>query len=194
MPKTLKALTKGQIPRTVDSLDDLRANIYKWKTLRKIGKKGSPAVFTVCVVGELIEAWQDAEHDETMDEEAFGGWLYILECYPELFPHISKALTEVGLYELEREFQGIPALLPEIKNLEDICFDEVLDFLKDPELDPYDDRLQPYNSEQRVQISKSFAQILNRLDALSQPIWSEEGPREGWDSLLRYIESVYHTE
>jgi len=190
--KTLYDLTKGQMPRTVDDLDELRARIQKWNKPSKIKKKGSAAVFTVYVSGELIEGWQLGEEpDEEWDG---GGWLYILEHYPEIFPHISDTLHELGLHEVRAEFEGIATLFPLLAEFNELDLVDGIDFLKDSVTEIYDARLRRYSQEARVQFSAAFSKIVERLDHLSKQIWAETKAQEGWEGLFRYIEQIYDRE
>ena len=188
MAKTLRMLTNGQVPDCIDCLDNLRMTILKWRTLEKIKRKGSPAVFVVCVGSELIEGWQDgAEADEWQGS----GWLYLLECYPDLFPYITDTLQALGLQEMRAEFQGLFTLLPELASFQEKSLDDAIDFLKDSNYEAYDVRLQRYSPEERIRMSETFAAILERLERLSEGEWGIEAPEEGWGGLLRYIEQNY---
>ena len=191
MGKTLKALTKGQMPRTLDDLDNLRAKLYSWKKIEKIKKKASPAVFHVFVGGELIEAWQDGEALEDWEE---GGWSYIFEYYSDLIPYISDSLNALGLHDAKEAFNGIFALIPGIASFDAADLGDAVDFLKDPEYEGYNVSLQNYSAEERARISKAFQEMLSRLDRLVEREWEEDSPGEGWTGLLRYIERSYHSE
>ena len=176
MSKTIKSFAKGQMPRTIDDLVTLRERICKGHTLEKIQKKGSPAVFTVHVGGEMIEYWQD------------GGWANVIEHYFELFPHIPDALNELGLRETGDAFQSILSIFPEFPEFDEDDIYDVMTFLTNHRLEVFDDRLKRYSREKRIEMSKAFRETLERLDDLSERDWGYRSPREGWEGLLRYVE------
>ena len=187
MAKTLSTLAKGKIPQTPEDIERLLVRISKWKTLKRIRKKGTPAVFTTHVGGELIEGWQIGESEEDWNDWKDGGWLYFLDHYAEFFPYVYDALIELGLHELGREFARICALLPEIEVFDEIDFYCAIDFLKDSNSEVEDERLLHYSQTQRLHMSGEFSKIIERLDALSKPLWGETTFMEGWDCLIRYV-------
>jgi len=175
-------MTKGQMPRTVEDLNDLREKVAKWGTLEKIKGRTSPALFLVYVSGEMIEAWQD------------GGWVNVLEHYSELFPYIPAALEELGLFEIKTTLGELPRLLPEFGEFEEEDIYDAMTFLINHRLEVFDDRLKRYSRERRMEISKEFHGLMGRLDDLSERVWGYQSPGEGWEGLLRYIERKYNAE
>ena len=182
MPKTIKDMTKGQIPGTVDALENLRDKIAKWGAWDKIKAKASPALFLVDISGEMIEAWQE------------GGWRNIIERDFDMLPYIPDALDELGLHEIKTAFQRIQSLFPELTEFDDEDADDVMTFLSNHRLEVFDDRLKRYGREKRIEISKEFREILESLDDLSERVWGYQTPQGGWESLLRYVERRYNNE
>ena len=183
MGRTLQELTQGQVPRTVDDLDALYKKIEKlgrwgWNPIEKIKKKVSSEVFTVYLGMDMITKYQA------------GGWFYVLTPDGSIVPYISDALTQLELHEIEEIFCQRYSILPELADYtETECIHEPMNVLMFGEdYVPTDKRLRHYSKEERLRITKEFAEVIKQLDAQSDKVWGKEAPGEGFAVILRYIE------
>ena len=186
MRRTLQDFTQGQVPRTAGDLDVLYKKIKKlgrwgWVPVEKIEKKVSPEVFTVYLGLYMITEYQ------------IGGWFDILAMDSSRTLYLSDALIQLGLHEVEETFQQKYSILPELADYNETeCIHEPMNVLMFGEdYSPSDKRLRHYSKEERLRITKEFAEVIKQLDAQSEQVWGKEAPGEGFAGLLQYIEKHY---
>lgn len=176
---TIKDFIKKSIPEDGDDLVELSDQIWKLGDLEKIKKRVSAELFAVHIVMNVIGNWQG------------DGWYGIFRDQSKLIPYISQALEELGMKEIKEAFHNVMDLFPKFVNFDDDkLYCDVINFMINPRISVYDERLKLFSKEERQHISEQYHIKMEILDDLSELLWGYGAPKEGWGSVLNYIKQA----
>lgn len=154
--------------------------IWSIGSIEEIKNKISSECFTFHIAVNMIGNWQGE------------GWYYIFAEGRQLLDYIEDTLDKLGLIELKEAFNNTISLFPSFaKNSDEDTYIDVINFLQNPRFKVNDKRLNDISQEDRKILSSKYHDSINKLDDLSNSIWSYNSDADGWRNILDYIDKLY---
>lgn len=179
----IKTLTLKELFLDVSVIDETQLltvsdKLWSLGSLEDIRQNTSPELFTLHIATNTIGNWKE------------GGWWYILCEQANLVPYIPEALERCHLPEIKAAFEKVTALFPEftVFKQDDASYYDICNFLQSVSIKVEDERLNQIPKEQRRELVKQVRQKVNQLDELTESVWGEYAPGNGWKVIVDYIE------
>lgn len=181
MSMTIKQAFNGSVPNDEMDLVEVSDELWKIGSLEDIRRATSPALFTVHIAMNVIGCWKG------------DGWHEIISSQPQLLPHIPETMEALGLGQIAGSLREVLSGFPDFisfsgRESDSALHCDAVNFLQNPRLKVYDERLNGYSMEERAAMCKRYAAKVDVLEEQSEALWlSGALDDEGWEPVLEYI-------
>lgn len=174
---SIKDRLDGKMKLTESDLAELSDQLWQLGNLATIQNQVEPELFLLHVGINMIGNW--------MCE----GWWGIFCDQGELLPYLPKVLEVFGLPELKTALEDALSMFPKttLFSSQDPHDQDLITFFENARFPVSDEERSHIPMEERRKMVRQMQANMDRLDALSTPLWGYGAKADGWEQVLQFI-------